>query len=259
MSQVRVAVGEMPPNLEAGTDEWKALIYQLAATEADIFVLNELPFGSWIACHPEFDEDTAKRSIESHDRAMDELGSLGVPDILGSRLTVIDGVRRNSGFHFRRGEGYRDFYTKRHVPLSPGYYERAWYDPGPAEFPLIEVAGIKVGMLLCTDIMFNEHARHYGRQSGQLIVVPRCSPPIARDFFDTALAMASVASGCYVASSNRAGKDELGDAFEGRGAIYNPWGQHIAQTSPIQPLTYADLNLDFVQQKQSIYPCDVPE
>jgi len=259
MSRVRVAVGEMPPNLEAGTDEWKALVYQLAATEADIFVLNELPFGPWIACHPEFDEDTAKRSIESHDKAMEALDSLGVSDILGSRLTVIDGVRLNSGFHFRRGEGYRDFYAKRHVPLSPGYYERAWYDPGPAEFPLIEVAGIKVGMLLCTDVMFNEHARHYGRQGGQLIVVPRCSPPIARDFFDTALAMASVASGCYVASSNRSGKDDLGGAFEGRGVIYNPWGQHIAQTNPIQPLTYADLDLDFVKLKQSIYPCDVPE
>lgn len=79
------------------------------------------------------------------------------------------------------------------------------------------------------------------------------------DFFDTALAMASVVPGCYVASSNRGGKDALGDAFEGRGAIYDPWGQPIAQTSPIHPLTYADLDLDSARVKQSIYPCDVPE
>ena len=257
--RVRVAVGEMPPDLRAGTPEWDDLAERLAATQADLVVLNELPFGPWLPSSDDFDQGAFDAAVEAHDQAIERLGELGVPNVVGSRLTVQDGRRVNAGFVWRRGQGVEDVYTKQHVPNSMGYYEQAWYEPGPRDFPLFEVAGLTVGMLICTDVMFNEHARHYGRAGAQLIAVPRAMPPVTAGFFDAALTMAAVASGAYVASSNRGGFNDQGEAFEGRGAVYNPAGQHVAQTNMLSPIDYCDLDLGMVAIKQALYPCDVPE
>ncbi len=259
MTIVRVAVAEVAPNLMPGTSDWEILAQKLQTIDAEIFIFNELPFGSWISTGIEFDEATFNASVAAHDAGVAALESLGVPNILGSRLTVQDGIRVNSGFRWTKDEGLKDFYTKQHIPFSPGYWESTWYDPGPRKFPIIEVAGIRVGMLICTDIMFNEHARAYGRAGADLIAVPRAMPPLTRDFFDTALHMAAVASGAYVASSNRNGLADNGDAFEGLGCIYNPGSQIVAQTNMFSDVAFHDLDTEVVRWKQSIYPCDVPE
>ncbi len=259
MTKTRVAVAEVTPKLMPGTENWKVLADKLQAIEAEIFVLNELPFGGWISAGSEFDEDVFKASVAAHDAGVAALETLGVPNVLGSRLTVQNGVRVNCGFLWTKDEGLKDFYTKQHVPSSPGYWESTWYGSGPRTNPVIEVAGLKVGMLICTDIMFNEHARGYGRKGADLIVVPRAMPPITRDLFDAAMTMGAVASGCYVASSNRTGVNDMGEAFEGRGCVYNPAGQTVAQTNMFADVTFHDVDTDFARWKQSIYPCDVPE
>lgn len=259
MTKVRVAVAEVAPKLMPGSGDWERLAKELQAIDAEIFIFNELPFGSWISSEMEFDEDVFDASVAAHDAALEALNTLGVPNILGSRITIQDEIRVNSGFLWTKDNGLQDFYTKQHIPFSPGYWESSWYEPGPRKNPIIEVAGLKIGMLICTDIMFNEHARTYGRGGADLIAVPRATPPIARDFFDAALTMGAVMSGCYVASSNRTGVNDLGEAFEGRGCIYNPAGQIVAQTNMFTNVTFHDVDTDVVTWKQNLYPCDVPE
>ncbi|MCF6262647.1 MAG: carbon-nitrogen hydrolase family protein [Xanthomonadales bacterium] len=259
MPKVRIAVAENAPDLMPGTSDWERLVKELQSINADIFVFNELPFGDWIASEMEFDEDIFNAAVAAHDTAIEALGTLGVPNILGSRITVQGGVRVNSGFLWTKANGLKDFYTKQHVPFSPGYWESSWYEPGPRTNPIIEVAGLKIGMLICTDIMFNEHARAYGRGGADVIVVPRAMPPVASDFFDAAMTMGAVASGCYVASSNRTGENNEGEPFEGRGCIYNPAGQVVAQTNMFTNVSFHDVDTDFVTWKQALYPCDVPE
>jgi N-carbamoylputrescine amidase len=58
------------------------------------------------------------------------------------------------------------------------------------------VLGVRVGVLLCTEAMFNERARAYGREGAELIVIPRAS---GRDIepWKIAGAMASLVSGAY--------------------------------------------------------------
>jgi len=259
MAKIRIAVAEVAPNLNPDTDDWKRLSERIQETGADIFIFNELPFGGWLPSQNAFDEKKFDESVAAHDKALAVLDTLGVANILGSRLTVQDDIRVNSGFLWTKKGGIKDFYTKQHIPFSPGYWESAWYEAGPRKFPIIEVAGLKVGMLICTDIMFNEHARAYGRGGAHLIAVPRAMPPLAAGFFDSALAMGAVASGCYVASSNRTGMNDMGEPFEGRGCIYNPAGQTVALTNLFTDVASFDIDTDMVDWKQAIYPCDVPE
>ena len=70
---------------------------------------------------------------------------------------------------------------------------------------------------------------------------------------------AAIVSGCYVASSNRAGIDESGMEFAGKGWIFNPVGEMIVETTPENPVVATDLDLSLVQRAKGEYPCYVEE
>ncbi len=259
MGKYRVAVGEMHPELRPQTEAWENLCRDIDRASPDLFVLNEIPFGPWISARPDFDAEVWKSSIEAHEEGVAALSELGVPWVLGSRSVEIGGRRCNEGFVWSPSVGVQGVHTKQHIPDAPGYRETTWYEPGERHFNIVQLGEVRVGFLICTEIMFNEHARHYGRMGADLIVVPRAMPLAATHLFDVALQMSAVASGCYVASSNRGGIDSTGEAFEGRGCVVDPGGRTVMQTSSFNPLVCYDIDTDFVRWKQSFYPCDVAD
>jgi N-carbamoylputrescine amidase len=255
----RVAVIEADPELRPGGEGWERLAANLVDANVDLLVLNELPFGPWLPQSNAFDAAEFERSVADHEAGLAALSWLGVPAVIGTRLTVMDGARVNQGFAWTRDDGLRPLHTKQHIPFSPGYWESAWYEPTPGRPGTVEIAGLRVGLLICTEVMFNEHARRLGQAGVQLIAVPRATPPITGHMFDVALQMAAIASGAYVASSNRSLTFTHESLFEGRGRIVNPLGDTVAQTSPFAPVALHDVSEDFVTWKQSQYPCDVPD
>ena len=82
-------------------------------------------------------------------------------------------------------------------------------------------------------------------------------PPDAAHVFDIALQMTAIVSGCYVASSNRTGRDSAGERFEGRGCVIDPRGNTVAQTSYHQRIAVHEQSTDFIAWKKSVYPCNV--
>ena len=257
MAICRVGVGEMAPELSPGTEGWERLIHDLAQIQPDLLVLNELPFGSWVAARPEYDPDVWHACVRAHEKGLAALHELGVPIVLGSRAVAVDGRRCNQGFIWRQDTGLQSLHTKQHLPRSPGYWETSWTEPGAQRFQIAQVGPLRVGMLICTDIMFNEHARQYGRDGVDLIVVPRAMPPLVSHQFAVALQMTAIVSGCYVASSNRRGTDSAGEPFEGRGCIINPIGQTVAQTSFFSRVAVHAIDTDFVASQKKRYPCNV--
>ena len=117
--------------------------------------------------------------------------------------------------------------------------------------------GIRVGVLLCTEAMFNERARAYGKQKASLLVVPRASG-VNIESWKIAGAMASLVSGAYVVSSNRIGRSTGGTQFGGGGFAYAPQGQLLAMTSPANPLGTLELDPKMSTFAQGAYPCNVP-
>jgi N-carbamoylputrescine amidase len=247
----------MDPELRPGTQAWKQLRLDLERAQPDLFVLNELAFGAWLAARETFDPVAWKQSVEDHEAGVAALDELGVPVVVGSRAVERSGRRCNEGFVWTRDAGAVGAHTKQHIPNSPGYRETTWTEPGERAFEIVQAGPLRLGFLICTDIMFNEHARQYGRNDVDLIVVPRAMPPLAADLFDVALRMAAIVSGCYVASSNRGGTDSAGEPFEGRGCIVDPTGQTVAQTSPFHRVVVHEVSTEFVAWKKSIYPCNV--
>lgn len=257
MAICRVAVGEIAPELSPGSQAWTDLIRDLERLRPDLFVLNELPFGPWLAARPDYDRDAWRACVAAHEHGVAAVRELGVPTVLGSRAVDLDGRLCNQGFIWRRAAGLEAIHTKQHLPRSPGYWETSWTQPGRQRFQLTQAGPLRVGMLICTDIMFNEHARQYGRDEVDLIVVPRATPPLVAHQFEVALQMTAIVSGCYVASSDRRGTDSAGEAFAGRGCIINPIGQTVAATSFFSRVAVHDIDTDFVRGQQQRYPCNV--
>lgn len=249
---------EWPEGLEPAGPSWDAVRREVDAARPDILVTNEMPFGPWLAGGPAFDASAAQRSVELHDRGRSALAALGVPAVISSRPVWQDDRLANEAFVLDAA-GDRPLHRKQFFPEEDGWYEATWFRADGGGFAVHEVVGLHLGVLLCTELMFNEQARRYGRAGADLIVVPRATGAAHRSWF-TAGAMAAIVSGSYVVSSNRAGAPaDGGPAFGGRGFAFAPDGKPLAETSAEAPFVTIALDLEASRRQKAEYPCYVAE
>ncbi len=256
---MRLAVCEAPAVLLAGDAAWDRLTESVTASAPDIFLLNELPFGSWVSVGRDPETDALIENHRHHAEGLERLADLSAPTVLGTYPTIAHSKSVNQAFVWTADSGVTPVHTKQFFPNEHGFFESTWFSRGTQKFGIGEAGRVRVGFLICTDVMFNEWARHYGRNGAQLIAVPRATPVGSEHRWKTMCAAAAIVSGCYVASSNRTGVDESGLEFAGKGWIINPVGDIIAETSPEQPVVTAELDLSLVDKAQGEYPCYVEE
>lgn len=256
---MRIAVCEAAAELAPGGAEWAFLAEQASALEPDILLLNELPFGTWFAAGPEPSDAVFDRAAAMHEEGLRRLGDLGAAAVLGSRPVRENGQPVNQGFLWTEAGGVEAVHNKQFFPNERGYYEARWFRRGRTDFNIADVLGVKTGFLICTEMMFNEWARYYGRNGAQLIVCPRATESMTLYKWEHALAMAAIVSGCYVASSNRNGADEFGLPFSGKGMIFDPLGHLVAETTDSDPIASAELDLELVAKAKHGWPCHVED
>lgn len=257
MKTLRIAFVEWPENLSPATPQWGKLQEQITAAYPDILLTNELPFGPWIAQDPVFSEDLANQSIRSHELGLVALQSLNLPAVISSR-PVWNGKRLANEAFVLEHTTVRPIHRKQYFPNEPGWFESEWYAGDHSGFTVADVLGLKVGVLLCTDAMFNEHARGYGKQNASLIVIPRASGRNIEPW-KIAGAMASLVSGAYVVSSNRNGRSTRGTQFGGGSFAYAPEARLLAVTTSTHPLQTLELDPTLPESAKRNYPCYVPE
>lgn len=254
---MRIAFVEWPELLTTEGPRWGELKDAVIAARPDILVTNELPFGPWIAEAAEFSESEAHLSLQAHARGLEGLIALGLPAVISSR-PIWNGTRlANEAFALENGI-VRPLHRKQYFPSEPGWFESQWYAGDHSGFEVAEVQGIRVGVLLCTEAMFNERARAYGRQQVSLIVIPRASGTNSESW-KLAGAMASLVSGAYVVSSNRAGRSRGGTNFGGAGFAYAPQAKLLAMTDAARPVRIVELDPEVAASARRDYPCYVPE
>src|SRR5882724_3067681 len=257
VTTLKIAFVEWPEDLSTGDPQWIALRDSVTAVHADILVTNELPFGPWLANGPVFSKDEAHLSVRAHEKGLEGLIDFALPAVISSR-PVRNGKRlANEAFVLEEGVT-RPLHRKQYFPDEPGWFESEWYAGDDSGFAVAKVLGIKVGVLLCTEAMFNERARAYGRQQTSLVVIPRASGTAVRSW-KIAGAMAALVSGAYVVSSNRVGRSKGGTRFGGRGFAYEPHGRLLAGTTRSKPVQTLELDPTMAADAQRAYPCHVPE
>jgi N-carbamoylputrescine amidase len=254
---MRIAFVEWPDALSTTGAQWDELKDSVNAARADILLTNELPFGVWLADSTVFSEDEAHRSLRAHEKGLEGLIDLALPAVISSR-PMWNGKRlANEAFVLEHGV-VRPLHRKQYFPNEPGWFESEWYSGDGSGFGVSEILGINVGVLLCTEAMFNERARAYGKQAASLVVIPRATGVDIKSW-KIAGAMASLVSGTYVVSSNRVGLSKGGTRFGGGGFAYAPHGHLVAVTVPTHPVQTLELDPTMPMRAQREYPCYVPE
>lgn len=255
---MRVGFVEWPENLAAGSPAWEQIEKDVARARPDILITNELPFGPWIAETEVFDSERADRSIGMHAEGLEALKSLGLPAIISSRPVRSGAKLANEGIAIENGV-VRTIHRKHYLPAEPGWQEAAWYERSKAGFaPSPVLNDLVVGTMLCTDLMFNEHARAYGRSGAHLIAVPRAAGTSIQNWL-TAGQMAAIVSGSYVVSSNRVGNASGGTTFGGVGYAFDPSGKLISVTDSANPIRIIDVDPSKASERRFEYPCYVEE
>ena len=253
---MKLSACQLPDGLSLEHPAWADLLRRIENDRPDLAVLNEMPFGPWIASRDAFDPGLANASVQDHERALPVLLKMSTP-VLSSRPVPGPKKLSNEAFLIAGGH-YQPIHHKHFFPQEPGFFEDAWFAPQRPGFDVIEHRSLRIGVLLCTELMFNEWARHYRRQGAHVIVVPRASG--ASQKWTTAAAMAAIVSGCYVLSSNRAPTaNDSSSNFGGRGFAFSPAGELLAETSPSMPLITIEIDLARIAEAQRSYPCYVRE
>jgi N-carbamoylputrescine amidase len=259
MARFKVGVCESHPELAPGSSRWADLCRTVSRERPDLLLLNEMPFGRWIAAGASFAEGAWKKACAVHEEGVSRFAELGAGVVAATRPRELEGRRVNEAVLWTEKNGATGVHTKQYFPDEEGYYEARWFQAGERHFRVATAVPVRVGFLICTELMFNEHARAYGRTGAQVILVPRATARATVPRWMVAMRMAAIVSGCYVLSSNRGGVDSRGQLFGGAGWVVNPEGEVVAQTSEATPIVLHEIDTECVARAHRDYPCYVKE
>ena len=158
---------------------------------------------------------------------------------------------------------------KLHIPVTAGYFEDAYFAPGPATeseaYPVyrleLEGASLTLGMPTCWDEWFPEVARAYSLAGADVLVYPTAigSEPDHPEF-DTeplwrhVITANGINSGTFMVVPNRWG-DEGSLTFYGSSFISDPYGRVLVSAPRDEDVVLvADLDLDQRRDWLDLFP-----
>jgi len=239
------------------TDMWSAVAADVTRCGPQVLITNEMPFGPWLAASPNFDVALARTSVRIHEDGVQALRALKVPIIISSRPVIAGERLANEAFILEHG-CFRFLHQKHFFPAEEGWFETEWFRTSKPGFEVMEIDGLRIGALLCTELMFNERARAYGKSGAHLIAVPRATGRSITPW-KTAGAMAAIASGCYVVSSNRVGSSSAGPTFGGGAYSFAPDGSLLSESNEDCSIVIFELDKALAEEQKSRYPVYVDE
>ena len=122
-----------------------------------------------------------------------------------------------------------------------GELDHSMFSKGPDSFPVIELNGWKLGLLICYDLEFPENTRRLALAGAELIVVPTANMAPYDFIADVTVRCRAFENQCYVAYANYCGHE--GDIrYCGQSSVAAPNGKQIALAEHEQTLLVATLH-----------------
>jgi len=261
-TKVKVCVCELRLRTEEElAASWKSLKQHAAVEKPDILLFPEMPFYKWLAALEKKDQSEWEKAVKAHEEWIGRLGELGVPVVVSSRPAVVNGKNHNLGFVWQGGS-FRDIHTKCYLPNHEGYWESTWYERNatptfePATVTIPGKGDVVIGIQICTDIWFIEHARLLGKKGMEILFCPRATQVAGAAKWIKGGSISAVCGGAFCLSSNHVHDDKW---FCGKGYISTPAGETIAVTDPKAPIMTVEIDLQEARAAKKTYPRYVPE
>lgn len=250
---MKVTVCELRGDAPGLTEDWQALVAHVRAEHSQLVLLPEMPFYPWFAVTREFDPATWQAAVSAHERGLTRLPALAPAIVIGTRPVNRNGHRLNEGFVWSAAHSYRAVHDKYYLPEDDGFWESSWYERGDGKFSTFAIDGHTLGMMICTELWFMQHAHDYGQANAQLIVTPRATGKPTVDKWLAGGRVQAVVSGAYSLSSNHVSDDPTVD-LGGQGWIIGVDGEVLGVTSRQQPCLTLELDLTHADAAKHTYP-----
>jgi N-carbamoylputrescine amidase len=245
--------------LDNRTERLDAMLDELAAhidsQQSDFLLLPEMCFHEWLAADNNLDREHWLAAVNSHSRAILELGNLGARAAIGTRPIINDrGSFRNQAYLWTAEPRVLPVHEKVYLPNEDGYWEANWYERGERRFDLCHALDTPVGVQICTEMWFFEWARHFASLGAELLCIPRATPHGSLQKWLAGGQAAAVCAGAYCLSSNIWNPPGSRADCGGLGWIISPDGDVLAQTSEDLPFVSMEIDLELARQAKSTYP-----
>lgn len=143
-------------------------------------------------------------------------------------------------------------YRKMHmfdITLADGtpFNESDRVEPG-TEIVTVETELGIFGMSICYDVRFPELYRLMALRGAQVIFVPSSfTMPTGKDHWEPLLRARAIENGCYIVAPGQIGTKPAYTAY-GNSLVADPWGTVVARSKDAPGLTYAEIDLDYLDQ-----------
>jgi predicted amidohydrolase len=135
--------------------------------------------------------------------------------------------------------GLRGQYRKIHL----FDYEKEWFDPGDGPLSVVDLAGARVGMMICFDWRFPETARTLALRGAQLLAHPS---NLVQPYCQAAMVTRALENRVFTITTNRIGTEQKGGirfAFTGQSRIVDPDGA-ILSDGPAECTAFDVVTID---------------
>lgn len=213
-----------------------------AAPDAELLVLPELASSGY-----NFESrDAAWAAAEPADGPLVEL----LTTIARERgTTYVSGFAERAGQELMNSavvvspEGRVGLYRKAHLFST----ERDLFAPGDLGFPVFEVGGVRLGVLICFDWRFPEAWRCLAIRGADVVAHP--SNLVIPGHAQRAVPVHALINRYFVVTANRIGR-ERGLGFTGRSILADPRGEVLAEAPPDVPeVRVVEVDLSLARDK----------
>ena len=204
------------------------------------------------------DDNDADLSVKSAQTLDGEFLSLLLAESRTNRMTTVltihvpssPGRAVNTLVVLREGEVIAH-YGKLHLYDAFRIQESRLVDAGNSIPPLIEVDGMRVGVMTCYDLRFPELALSLALQGAELLVLPAAwvNGPLKAHHWATLLAARALDTTCYIVAAGECGTRNIGQS-----RIVDPLGVTLTVTGDQPGLIFADVTADFVREVRAQLP-----
>ena len=257
---MKVTVCQLSNQTQQFEEDWAELVAHCKLHKTALVLLPEMPFYPWFAHQPTIIEGEKQAAVKAHDQWMPRIEELGDAIVAYTRPVSEGGRLYNRAFVWTRSVGHQKVHSKYFFPEEEGFHEDTWFDREPKNFELLEINGVRIGFLLCTEIWFTQYSRQYGLEGMDLLLCPRATGKSSVEQWIRCGQTSSVISGAYCLSSNRAGAGDDGFQWGGAGWMSQPMdGALLGVTSQDVPFITVEIDLTRSKAAKREYPVYVRE
>ena len=257
---MKVTVCQLSNDSKQFEKEWEELVSHCKRNKSELLLLPEMPFYPWIANQPTINNSKKIDAVQAHETWLERMEEIDNIIVAYTKPVIREENFYNTAFIWTKEAGHQKAHTKYFFPEEAGFYEETWFDREPQNFELIEINGLRIGFLLCTEIWFTQYTRKYGLEGMDFLLCPRATGKSSIDQWIRCGQTSSIIGGAYCLSSNRSGIGEDNFNWGGVGWICQPMdGALLGVTSNDSPFLTVDVNLTKSKQAKNNYPIYVKE